>query len=69
MMGTVTELANYFNFSPKRQSCLDEKISEFYPQSKVTKLKYLCRTRYFKQSIMYRYVITYVFYHNVRTYM
>ena len=44
-MGTVTEIANFFNFSPKRQSVLDEKIMELCPQSKIHKLKDLCRTR------------------------
>ena len=44
-MGTVTELANYFNFSPKRQSVLNSKIAELCPKSKISKLKDLCKTR------------------------
>lgn len=46
MMATVTELANFFNFSPKRQSVLEKKIEELCPESKVFKLKDLCRTRW-----------------------
>ena len=37
MMGTVS---NFFNYSPKRQGVLDEKIAELCPESKVRKIKY-----------------------------
>ena len=29
MMGTMTEISNFLNFSPKRQALLDSKIGEF----------------------------------------
>ena len=66
MMGTVTELANYFNFSPKRQSYLDSKIVELYPKSKVSKLKDLCRTRYVVCMINYVSVYILLFFHILR---
>lgn len=47
-MGSVTELANYFNFSPKRQRALEKFIEDVCPQCKKKKLKDLCRTRYFQ---------------------
>ena len=46
MMGTVKEVSNFFNYSPKRQGVLDEKIAELCPESKVRKIKDVCRTRY-----------------------
>ena len=45
-MGCVTELANYFNYSPKRQAVLERIVAEVCPEPKKSKLKALCRTRY-----------------------
>ena len=46
MMGTVKEVEKIFNYSPKRQGVLDEKTAELCPESKVRKIKDVCRTRY-----------------------
>ena len=45
MMDAISSFANYFNFSPKRQSALEEFVSK-YPDAVKSKLLPLCRTRW-----------------------
>ena len=53
MSGTVTEIANFFNYSPKRQKCLQKVISIDQPDSQKTKIRDLCRTRWVERHIAY----------------
>lgn len=46
VMGTIKEAAMFFNFSPKRQKVLEDKIDEVAPPTKAQKLVDLCRTRW-----------------------
>ena len=45
MMGVITTLANFFNYLPKRQKCLEKHVSN-YPDLSKSKLIPLCRTRW-----------------------
>ena len=46
MIGVVNRLSVFFFAHPKRQKKLEEAIHSTQPESKVTKLKDLCRTRW-----------------------
>lgn len=46
MIGVVNRVSLFFGAHPKRQRKLEEAIDESQPESKVTKLKDLCRTRW-----------------------
>ena len=46
MTGTITEISNFFNYSPKRQRCLETVISIDQPDSRRSKIRDLCRTRW-----------------------
>ena len=49
MMGVVNHLFVFFFAHPKRQNKLEEAIHSTQPESKVTKLKDLCRTRWIER--------------------
>ena len=49
MMGVVNRLSVFFFAHPKRQKKLEEAIHSTQPESKVTKLKDLCRTRWIER--------------------
>ncbi len=44
--GVISEIAKFFNFSPKRQHFLEHVIASISPAEKKHKLKDLCRTRW-----------------------
>lgn len=46
MLGTMGEIANYFNFSPKRQGLLEKQIMEICPKQTRQKLLNVCKTRW-----------------------
>ena len=46
MAGTITECANFFNYSPKRLRCLKKVISLDQPESQGTKISDPCHTRW-----------------------
>lgn len=46
MNGSVTQASFFFNQSPKRQALLEKVIARELPESKKTKIKDLCRTRW-----------------------
>ncbi|XP_013403337.1 52 kDa repressor of the inhibitor of the protein kinase [Lingula anatina] len=48
-LGVTTELANFFNYSPKKQGILDASVEEMLPESKISKLKAQCRTRWIER--------------------
>ena len=49
MMGTVKRVSDYFNNSPKRQSCLETQIKQVLPNSEHKKLIDVCRTRWIER--------------------
>ena len=49
MMGTVKRVSDYFNNSPKRQSCLETQIKQVLPNSEHTKLIDVFRTGWMKR--------------------
>ena len=49
MMGVVDRVYVFFAAHPKRQRALDKVISETQPESSITKLKDLCRTRWIQR--------------------
>ena len=53
MTGTITECANFFNCSPKRQRCLEKVASLDQPKSQRTKIRDLCRTRWVERHEVY----------------
>ena len=56
MAGTITEISHFFNYSPKRQRCLEKVISVDQPDSQRTKIRDLCGlnvTRHTKRSRCY----------------
>ena len=44
--GVVSEIAKFFNYSPKRQHFFERVVQSVAPEEKKTKLKDLCRTRW-----------------------
>ena len=46
MLGTLQEVASFFNFAPKRQRKLEEVLSAAMPENKKEKLVDLCKTRW-----------------------
>lgn len=44
--GVVSEIAKFFNYSPKRQHFIEDVIESVSPAAKKVKLKDLCRTRW-----------------------
>ncbi len=46
MMDAISCLANFFNYSPKRQKCLEAHVMNYREESTKTKLIPLCRTRW-----------------------
>ena len=46
MMGVISKASFFFDAHPKRQRALEKAIEETQPDSKVSKLKDLCRTRW-----------------------
>lgn len=46
MMGTADKVVQFFNWSPKRQSFLEEQLQHYRNETKRMKLKELCRTRW-----------------------
>ena len=53
MAGTITDCANIFNHSPKRQRCLEKVISLDQLESQRTKIRDLCRTRWVERHEAY----------------
>ena len=53
MAGTITEISNFFNYSPKRQRCLENVISIDQPGSRRSKIRDLCRTRWVERHEAY----------------
>eukprot|EP00117_Sycon_ciliatum_P039474 scpid112636/ scgid29171/ len=53
MAGNVTEIANFFNFSPKRHRLFEKVIEEKQPDAKKQKLIDLCRTRWVQRHEAY----------------
>ena len=53
MAGTITEISQFFNYSPKRQRCLEKVISVDQLDSQRTKICDLCRTRWVKRREAY----------------
>ena len=53
MAGTITEIANFFNYSPKRQRCLETVISMDQPDSCRSKIRHLCHTRWVERHEAY----------------
>ena len=49
MMGVVDRVYVYFAAHPKRQTALENAIAETKPESSITKLKDLCRTRWIQR--------------------
>ena len=47
--GIISKTANFFNFSPKRQSCFEEKLQESVRPNRRTHLLNLCRTRWMER--------------------
>ena len=45
MMDVITCLANFFNYSPKRQKCLESHVMNLSDETAKSKLLPLCRTR------------------------
>ena len=50
MMGVVDRVYVFFAAHPKRQRALDKVIAETQPESSITKLKDLCRTRWIQRN-------------------
>lgn len=46
MFSVITALANFFNFSPKRQKCLEDNVNKYPTDTLKKKLLPLCRTRW-----------------------
>lgn len=46
MMDVITSLANFFNYSPKRQKCFERHVSTMCDETAKSKLLPLCRTRW-----------------------
>ena len=46
MMNVITCLANFFNYSPKRQKCLESHVMNLSDETAKSKLLPLCRTRW-----------------------
>ena len=53
MAGTITEISQFFNYSPKRQRYLEKVISVDQPDSQRTKIRDLCRTRWVERHEVY----------------
>lgn len=53
MAGTITEISQFFNYSPKRQRCLEKVISVDQPDSQRTKIRDPCRTRWVERHEAY----------------
>ena len=53
MAGTITDCANIFNHSPKRQRCLEKVISLDQLESQRTKIRDLCRSRWVERHEAY----------------
>ena len=53
MAGTITELPNFFIYSPKRQRCSKKVINLDQPESQRTKIRDLCRTRWMERHEAY----------------
>ena len=53
MAGTITDCANIFNHSPKRQRCLEKVISLDQLESQRTKIRDLCSTRWVERHEAY----------------
>ena len=53
MAGTITEIAIFFNYSPKQQRCLETVISMDQPDSPRSKIRDLCRTRWVERHEAY----------------
>ena len=53
MAGTITEIANFFNYSPNRQRCLETVIGCNQPDSRWSKIRDLCRTRWVERHKAY----------------
>lgn len=53
MAGTITEISQFFNYSPKRQRCLEKVINVDQPDSQKTKIRDLCRTRWVERHEAY----------------
>ena len=45
MFSVVTSVSNFFNFSPKRQKCLEDNVAEHVTDTLKKKLLTLCKTR------------------------
>ena len=48
-MGVLNKVWTFFSSHPKRQRKLEEAINATQPESKIQKLKDLCRTRWIQQ--------------------
>ena len=46
MMTSISSIANFFNYSPKRQKSLEDHVATNYPMAQKSKLLPLCRTRW-----------------------
>ena len=53
MASTITETANFFNYSPNRQRLLERVIAVKHPESRKHKLQDLCRTRWIQRHEAY----------------
>ena len=53
MAGTITEIAIFFNYSPKWQRCLETVISMDQPDSCRSKIRHLCHTRWVERHEAY----------------
>ena len=53
MAGNVTEVANFFNYSPKRQRLFEKVIDVNQTESHRQKLHDLCRTRWIERHLTY----------------
>ena len=53
MAGTITEIANFLNYSPKRQRCLEPVISMDQRDSRRSKIRDLCRRRWVERHEAY----------------
>ena len=53
MAGTITEISQFFSYSPKRQKCVQKVISVDQPDSQRTKIRDLCRNRWVERHKAY----------------
>ena len=59
--GVISEIAKYFNYSPKRQHFFEHVIDSVTPAEKRVKLKDLCRTRWVERIDSYLIFMTCIF--------